>query len=189
MLLKLRMPEAQVPNTGRGAFKNGDIRGLLSESLFTRMLCVERKRAERSMRPFLLMILEAPSALQSFKNERTLLKIATALCNASRETDFCGWYEERNFAIGLVFPELGQSEPEPVIDLLRKRILKALFHSLDYNIFEGIRVSFYVFPDGWATHRRGEASLIEPNGTPRIPRRNTKGEIVELGAPASVSVR
>lgn len=177
MPLKLSLPEREASEARPGISKPGDVRGLVTEQLFIRMLCVERKRAERSKRPFLLMILDAQPALRTFPDEPVLLQIVTALCDASRETDLCGWYNERECAIGLIFSELGDSEPESVIDLLKTKTLKALRRTLGREIFKGIHLSFFVFPEEWgklneepAARRELYPDLFRPGNSKKLSR-------------------
>jgi len=68
-------------------------RGVLSEGAFHRMISLERKRTERSRKPFLLMLLDTGNHPQPDKNRKVLDKILSALSLSTRETDITGWYK------------------------------------------------------------------------------------------------
>src|SRR5712692_5307427 len=57
---------------------------VLAEDVFRRIFCWERKRAERSGRCFLLMLVQVEGILQANQSERALSEIASAL-NSSQE--------------------------------------------------------------------------------------------------------
>ena len=70
-------------------------RGILNEGAFHRMISLERKRTERSRKPFLLMLLDMGNGLRSDNNKKALDKILSALSLSTRETDVTGWYQEQ----------------------------------------------------------------------------------------------
>src|SRR5713101_3432635 len=70
---------------------NLQIREILAEGMFKRMLCWERKRAERSGEYFLLMLIDAASVLQSKQANRVRAGIMQAVSSSTRETDIAGW--------------------------------------------------------------------------------------------------
>src|SRR5262245_43826894 len=63
---------------------------LLPQPQFLRALRVERKRAERSRRPFILMLVAPDNAAQNGVGASLLRKAAAALVPAVRETDIAG---------------------------------------------------------------------------------------------------
>src|SRR5215469_5415426 len=67
-------------------------RDLLREEIFRSMLAVERRRAERSRQPFVLMLLDT-SAVDADKRGPALFEsLASAVSDAIRESDLIGWY-------------------------------------------------------------------------------------------------
>src|SRR5579859_1723767 len=66
---------------------------LLEENEFLRMLSLERKRAERSGRLFMLMLLSARDLFRSPENQRVIRQISHAVAISTREIDVFGWYE------------------------------------------------------------------------------------------------
>ena len=62
-------------------------RGVLNEGAFKRMISLERKRTERSRKPFLLMLVDIGNGLQSDKNGKALDKFSRhSLCRHERPT-------------------------------------------------------------------------------------------------------
>jgi len=51
------------------------------------MISLERKRSERTQRPFVLLLMDTGRNLPTEKNGRILLEILSALQAATRETD------------------------------------------------------------------------------------------------------
>ena len=74
----------------------------LSEEAFRQMVVVERKRTERSGRPFLLMLLTAGNQEDLSKARAALGTTLSALLKSTRQTDVIGWYKN-HATIGVVF--------------------------------------------------------------------------------------
>src|ERR1700733_7792849 len=70
-------------------------REILQEDAFKRMIALERKRTERSAKPFLLMLLETGDCQSDEKNGKILASVIAALVAATRETDVIGWYKNQ----------------------------------------------------------------------------------------------
>lgn len=119
----------------------------LPQDLFLRTLCRERKRTERSRRPFGLMLLRLGNLGISAEGQRALSQVVLALCGSTRETDVKGWYQEGS-VIGIVFTELIASEAWSVQRVLTERIQNALSNILTTEQIRGIGVSFHIFPQG-----------------------------------------
>ena len=78
-------------------------RKILHEEAFKQMISVERKRTERSRKPFLLMLLETGEYHTSEKNGKVLANILSALLASTRETDVIGWYKNECYCRGDVY--------------------------------------------------------------------------------------
>ena len=91
-------------------------RSILDAEEFRRMIALERKRSERSRKPFMLLLLDMGDDLPSEKNGRILGKILSALSVSTRDTDVTGWYSN-NCVVGVMFTEIsieeGGSTPAP----------------------------------------------------------------------------
>jgi len=123
-------------------------RSAFDEETFRRMLIIERKRTERSGKPFLLMLLEAGNHQGSEKNERTLESILSALLLSTRETDVIGWYKDRT-TIGAMFTGLMADERNAILSTILTRISATLRDALTFEQFNQVSISFHFFPDSW----------------------------------------
>ena len=112
------------------------------------MLFLERKRSERSERPFVLMLLESTKLLRH-GDHGVLDKVLSALVSSTRDTDVKGWYDE-HATIGVIFTELGsKADGKSVANALLSKITSALAKTLTINEIREIRVWLGVFPDNW----------------------------------------
>jgi len=91
---------------------------VLAEDVFLRIFCWERKRAERSGRCFLLMLVHVESVLLANQSERTLSEIVSALSCSTRETDIAGWYRE-GAILGVIFAEICKAHRNELQSLMR----------------------------------------------------------------------
>jgi lipopolysaccharide/colanic/teichoic acid biosynthesis glycosyltransferase len=123
-------------------------RGVLNEGAFHRMISLERKRTERSRKPFLLMLLDMGNRLQSDKNGKALDKILSALSLSTRETDVTGWYKN-NSVVGVMFTELGVDDPNSTVSIMMTRVSETLRSNLTSQQFNQISISFHLFPEEW----------------------------------------
>ena len=87
-----------------GATTSGDSVVLNAEA-FRRMIALERKRSERSRKPFMLLLVDMGKYLSTEKNGKTLERILATLALSSRETDITGWYANDN-VLGVLFTEI-----------------------------------------------------------------------------------
>ena len=125
----------------------------LAEGVFRKIFCCERKRAERSGRCFLLMLVDVESVLQAHQSEGTLAKIVSALSCSTRETDIAGWYRERA-TLGVIFTELRGENHQELLDVTHAKVLSSLRAKLSAEQLHQIRISFHFFPeDGNKTSR------------------------------------
>src|SRR6516162_3260726 len=67
---------------------------VLTEESFQRTMARERKRTERSGRPFLLMLVDASIGNSAEKCGKLLCSVISALAGAKRVTDVIGWYKK-----------------------------------------------------------------------------------------------
>jgi len=122
-------------------------RGILNEEAFHRMISLERKRTERSRKPFLLMLLNIGNSLRSDKNGKALDKILSALSLSTRETDFTGWY--RSDSIGVMFTEFGNDDRNAILSTMMTRVSETLRDNLSSQQFGLISIEFHLFPEEW----------------------------------------
>jgi len=119
---------------------------ILAEDVFRRILCWERKRAERSGRCFLLMLVNLESVLQANQRERTLSEILSALYRSTRETDIAGWYRE-GAILGVMFAEIHKTDRSALENLICGKVAGGLRARLDARQVHRIQLSFHFFPE------------------------------------------
>jgi hypothetical protein len=123
-------------------------RGILNEEAFHRMISLERKRTERSGKPFLLMLLDIGTGLRSDKNGSPLGKILSALSLSSRETDVTGWYKN-NSVVGVMYTEFGVGDRNTILTTMMSRVSETLRNNLSSEQFGLISIEFHLFPEEW----------------------------------------
>jgi lipopolysaccharide/colanic/teichoic acid biosynthesis glycosyltransferase len=123
-------------------------RSIPDEDVFCRMIALERKRSERSRKPFLLMLLDMGEPISTEKNGKTLGKILQALTSTTRETDVTGWYKNRS-VVGVMFTEISSEERDTIVGTMIARVSETLRLVLTYEQFNQLTVSFHAFPEEW----------------------------------------
>jgi len=132
----------------------GVLPGVSSEEAFHVILKLERRRAERSGKPFILMLLDAH---QENGTARAILRQTLAvLTSSTRETDPMGWYRD-GAILGVIFTEVGNDEIGLIAETLRAKIRSNLQEQLGSETTEKIAVSLHVFPEHWD---RGDSGWV-----------------------------
>ncbi len=120
---------------GNGLYKKGD---------FIRMLYLERKRTERSKRPFLLMLLNIEDLIP-LSGKGAIQELDGALSSCIRETDMRGWYENGRI-LGIIFTEMKDVD-EIVKEKIFLKIQDKLTQALGAEAVQRIKVSYHIFPE------------------------------------------
>ena len=133
---------------------------VLSEELFSHLLVRERKRSDRSNRPFILLSLKTKERLDP---ESSWVGKATveALAAATRETDLLGWVEWPT-VIGVVFPENGAAELAQAVDAIRARVYRELERRLDARTIGDFSLEFHVYPESSGSDSNADPGSIDP---------------------------
>lgn len=113
--------------------------GLYVEEYFRELLHLERRRSERSRKPFLLMLMDLCGLPDNGARTETVKKATSFLKDSKRETDMMGWYSPES-VIGVIFPDTGAAEVASV----KKRVLDGLN---ERKVPEGLSISFHAFPE------------------------------------------
>jgi lipopolysaccharide/colanic/teichoic acid biosynthesis glycosyltransferase len=121
---------------------------VLGESAFQRMISLERKRSERSRKPFALMLLDAVAALSEEQKTELLAKTVSLLTASTRETDVTGWYRSQS-VVGVMFTEIVREDRNRIANTILLRLSERLGHNLSSQQFDQLSISFYLFPDDW----------------------------------------
>ena len=163
-------------NAALGPAAHGE-REVLREEAFKRMIAMERKRTERSAKPFLLMLLETGDQNSEERNGQLLAKVIETMVDATRETDVIGWHRN-NFCVGVLFTQLMIVDQKAVMSAMLARVGEILRDNLSLEQFSQISISFHFFPDRWdqdISHRPSNPTLY-----PDLPRRDKLGVLFSL---------
>ncbi|MGA7400969.1 MAG: sugar transferase [Candidatus Sulfotelmatobacter sp.] len=120
---------------------------VLNAEAFRRMIALERKRSERSRKPFMLLLVDMGKHLSTEKNGKTLERILETLALSSRETDITGWYANDN-VLGVLFTEIA-SDSNSIPATIITRVTETLRKNLAAEQFGELSLSFHVFPEDW----------------------------------------
>jgi lipopolysaccharide/colanic/teichoic acid biosynthesis glycosyltransferase len=145
-----------VPSLGGIPARREDV---LGEVNFRAMLSIERRRAERSRQPFVLMLLDVTAVVKD--REHPLLgQLTPVVSSAIRESDLIGWY--RNAAVlAVIFTEV--SEGGGIItEVLRSKMQLALKEGFGQRLASRLAISFHVFPEAW------NGNSPDPVGDPKL---------------------
>lgn len=126
----------------------GENRPVLLEESFHQMISLERKRTERSRRPFLLMLLDVSAVLSSDQESKKIANILSTLSFSIRETDISGWYKSSS-VIGIVFNEIPAGPWKSVVNAILTRVKGVLYRALSFEDFNHISISHHIFPEEW----------------------------------------
>lgn len=131
-------------------FDTGDVSAgeVLTEREFLRSISIERKRAERTKLPFLLVLLEPSDANRLDECISAMRRAADLLVYRVRETDVVGWYRTRQ-AMGVVFTGLEAALNQKIVNALLKSVHLAIRQALDRREADLIRVSHHIYPEEW----------------------------------------
>lgn len=131
-------------------------RVVLDSEAFRRMIALERKRSERSRKPFILLLLDMGDR-PSDKNARILAKISSVLSESTRDTDVTGWYS-KDCVVGVMFTEIAAEDSASIPGTVIARVTDTLRKNLTLEQFNRVRISFHVFPEHWDDEDHGGSS-------------------------------
>lgn len=122
-------------------------REVLSEVEFQRSIAIERKRTERSQKPFLLMLLRGDEQANG-RTSHLLGQVLPVLLQHTRDTDMVGWYRQGSI-VGVLFTEFLASDKACILNTMLTRVSKVFQDHLTFEQFNQIIMSLHVFPDSW----------------------------------------
>lgn len=126
--------------------------GLYDENHFKEMLCLERRRTERSRKPFLLMLIRVGELLEGANGNDVLSGVVGALFHSTRETDVKGWYLQDSI-LGIIFSEIAETGVHAAADHINSKILNGLRGVLNPEDVKRIQFSSHLFPgDQYRAH-------------------------------------
>lgn len=112
---------------------------LIRADLFRGALVRERKRADRSNLP-LVLVLATPDG----QPDRARA-VVEALATVKRETDVMGWFE-RGQTIGLMLPEVPASDPSYVANI-KGRINRELSRRINAQAVDSVSIQLHTYPN------------------------------------------
>jgi hypothetical protein len=126
------------------------------EDMFRYFLALERKRFDRSRRPFLLLLVEArkraDEAAQPFE-ARVAAQIFDVLWQTVRDTDFVGWYRGGRVA-GAVLTQAADGSLANAAEVVRDRVVDALCETVAPKIARRLQLRVYRLPTGVKEHQQ-----------------------------------
>jgi lipopolysaccharide/colanic/teichoic acid biosynthesis glycosyltransferase len=172
-LLSLERQEPQLevaqPSTARHS-QRVEQEHVLLENVFQSMLTLERRRAERSRKPFVLMLLDAN--LESGDAEEILMQAVEVVVATKRETDLVGWYRQ-GAILGIIFTEVSIEGERPITETLRAKIETAFLKHLGRDRAARIAISTHLFPENWDKNSSGRVadSALYPDLNRKVSRK------------------
>ena len=128
---------------------------VLKEELLHDMLALERRRAERSRKPFVLMLLDASAVRSNGHRPALVEQLTSILCEVTRETDLVGWYQT-GVVLAVIFTEIRMVGENPVTEIVRSKVVRALQENLDAKLASSLRITMHQFPENWKDKERGK---------------------------------
>lgn len=119
---------------------------LYIEDYFNKILCLERKRSERTHKPILLMLINIDKIASVNEADRTVQDIVKTLSSSIREVDLCGWYE-RGTVIGVMFTAFSGESVWESIEAIANKIKENLAKTLSPPVLGKLEIIFHVFPE------------------------------------------
>jgi lipopolysaccharide/colanic/teichoic acid biosynthesis glycosyltransferase len=141
---------------------------VLDEALFSHALVTERKRSERSKRPFILLSLAVKDELDpasSHAREGAL----KALAAATRGTDILGWVKWPT-VVGVIFLEIGDTEPTRAVETIRARVSRELARRLGAEVIAKFSLELRVYPESSGGDSESGLGSAAPVFYPDLPR-------------------
>lgn len=147
------------------------------EEAFNRILELERKRSERSKRPFLLMLLSLEGVASDDNGGNLGAKVFSCLAATKRDIDVMGWYRQDSVA-GIIFTEISGANDWPLYASIGRRIEANLALRLGPEEIKGSRISFHSFPGNSGRQISPDCLTLYPDITNRL-NSHTKGLFVK----------
>jgi lipopolysaccharide/colanic/teichoic acid biosynthesis glycosyltransferase len=165
---------------GNGPFDEAERsqdREILSQTAFHRVISIERRRTERSRKPFLLMLLDMGDHMSVETKGRNLITLLDALSVSTRDTDVPGWYEGDR-VIGVMFTEISFEDRATIVSTMISRLSEIMRKHLSLEQFNRVSISFHVFPEDWDQDSRKPSNpVFYPDLSKRADRRRVSGAL------------
>ena len=112
---------------------------------FTYFLDIERKRAERTNRPFMLLLADfgPSSGADPRMDEDVATSVLSGLSCSLRDTDFVGWFVHEQVAGAVLTERAAGLHDEKAVLSLRERVIRALSDRLPKPLASRLQVRVY----------------------------------------------
>ena len=150
---------------------------ILQEESFHTMLTLERRRAERSRKPFVLMLLDASALVERKTANRFLSRVTSVLLKSTRETDLVGWYE-KGVVLGVIFTELCTEGKNPISEMLHAKIVNALQSELSHKAVSSLVITVHQFPEN--AGRDGNTPVANTRFYPDLSQGDAKRSVPQV---------
>jgi hypothetical protein len=131
--------------SGRGKDASAGNEHFFDEPEFNRMLDLEIKRSQRSMKPLILMSLKL-SGMSNPALAPVARTVMNAIVTGIRDTDIRGWYKQDE-VVGILFTDMESVSPS-VLDILYRRIMTSLAGRMNRTVMLEIKVTFCLYTEG-----------------------------------------
>jgi len=145
-----------------------------NQSQFRHLLQVERRRSERSKRPFLMILVDISLVNSSDCRDENLEQIRLIFGSSLRETDIGGWYEAPNI-MGYILTEVVNLNDSIIAKILRK--IRSQFHTEKCDqLYDRLKISSHVFPEA-STFSTLQGSVFNDTFYPDLMSKDLKKKI------------
>ena len=124
---------------------------IVDESLFKRLLLLERRRAERTGTRFALMLVDMEELGSRLKPE-VMEELGRAIGATMRETDITGWHKNAS-VLGVILTTLNGACRQTLESVVIERTRKVISRHSAAAGGEHIWISCHIFPDDESTGR------------------------------------
>jgi len=148
--------------------------GLADEDFFLHAMSLERKRSERSGKPFLLVLLRSAELFGGKPGVKLVRELQRGVLAGIREIDLSGWYEDE-VALGIIFTELGGAATG-ANEAILSRITEAVVRTVGAETAAKIAITSHVFPSGTGNGQHGVGAETDDSMRfyPDVPRRERR---------------
>lgn len=140
-------------------------KSLISEESFKTMIQVERKRSDRSGKPFLVMLLDLTPVINGkdrYSNSRNSIlqffnKVVKTITVETRDIDIKGWYETGK-SVGILFTEITPEGKDKILEKINSGLYKAFRDTASQ-----INISCHWYPMDHSAFGNGEVRIFYPD--------------------------
>jgi hypothetical protein len=118
-----------------------------NEEAFRYFLEIERRRSEKSGRPFLLLLLDLrrPGGTSSLMSSALANELFARLAGCLRETDFVGWYRDMRI-VGAVLTQRPDKPQGDFCEQVARRVRQALSERFEPHVSSRLQVCVHRSP-------------------------------------------